>query len=292
MGRSSQTNPKLRSVRASSKTLICLPIIAAASLGQATPHTFQPGELISADRMNENFSAVEASGAMPGGLISAGRGEIEFIVNSESLFGLACPGNFVTRTTSDFLLIPGVCDGDCGLQQITESCGDYEFYGESVNIDPMNLRDNEVPPRLGIKDAVKASMKSMICQRVSDTSDPCRPGNWAWNIVKPAFEVKKISVTLRQRIKMEVGLGFVGNTYPISYEYELKEFVDPYPALTVEINDKQVVFSNYPYQNVVQTRSYGGLCGSTTSKDITLSDCRLTFYSEGVPPTISSSQTN
>lgn len=135
-------------------------------------------------------------------------------------------------------------------------------------------------------------MKIMICQRDSDTSDPCRPGNGTWNIVKPAFEVKKISVTLRQRIKTEVGLGFVGNTYPIRYEYELKEFVDPYPALTVEINGKQVVFSNYPYQNVVQTRSYGGLCGSITSKEITLSDCQLTFYSEGVPPTISNSQAN
>ena len=87
--------------------------------------------------------------------------------------------------------------------------------------------------------------------------------------------MKKTSVTLGQRIKTEVGLGFVGNTYPISYEYELKEFVDPYPALTVEINGKQVVFSNYPYQNVVQTRSYGGLCGSITSKEITLSASRL-----------------
>ena len=291
MGRSFQTNPRPKAVTAKSALALLL-TIATAPLAWAAPHTFQPGELISAEKMNENFGAVEASGAMPGGLISAGRGKIEFIGNSESLFGLACPGNFVTRTTSDFLLIPGVCDGDCGLQQITESCGDYEFYGESVKIDPMNLRDNEVPPRLGIKDAGKASMKSMICQRVSDTSDPCRLGSGAWKIIKPAFDVKKVSVTLRQRIKMEVGLGFVGDTYPISYEYELKEFVDPYPALTVEINGKRVAFSNHPYQNVVQTRSYGGLCGSTTTKQISLSDCQLTFYSEGVPPTISAIQTD
>jgi len=242
--------------------------------------------------MNENFKAAENAGAMPGGLISAGRGTIEFVSDAESVFGLACPGTVVTRTTSEFLLIPGACDGDCGLQQITESCGDYEFYGELIHIDQRNLRDNEVPPRLGIKDATRTSMKSMICQQVSDTTDPCRPGNTAWKIVKQAFDVKKTSVTIRQRVKMEIGLGFVGNTYPVSFEYEIKEFVDPYPALTVEINGKRVAFSNYPYQNIVQTRSYGSLCGSTTTKDITLSDCQYAFYSEGVPATISNSQDN
>ena len=267
---------------------LCLPLmIIQPLLAAEVPNTFQPGQVISANQINENFLALAAL-QDNSSLISAGMGTIEFFTESESTLGLSCEGQIITRSISDLLFIPSVCEGDCGIQRITESCGDYNFFGEgNISISPW--RENLVPPRLGVKTPQNFSNLSILCQRISETEENCSPENSAWKIVEPIHERNQFSITLRQRVKQEINLGILPNdplVYPISFEYEIVQFNSSNSGLTYIINGKEVLFSKNPSRSIVSSRSYGSSCGKTTSNGVILDDCRFSFYVLGTPSKI------
>lgn len=262
-------------------------------LVSAAPKVFQPGEVIRADEINQNFQEVyELAGherSSSAGLFWATSSATFSPDPGENALPVECP-NFITRIVSRVHLIPGVCNGDCGVQLLSEGCSQYHyfrggrkdpapFYPEGFSLGPeFSITD----PKLGFTSREQPVSIAIACQKLSGElidGEICDPNDaFAWKVL--SREVR--STMIIKEWHSEFLLPSETNPIPnpaVRFRFDGVIFQELTDRVSFEINGKTLTL---PSQLETHFSTLTGACGDKDEEGNSIFECYSSAYAKGV----------
>lgn len=275
---------------------LCLLLVLASPLAKAESSglkVFQPGEVIRADEINQNFQEVYELagqiGSATAGLFWATSSSTFSLDPGENLLPVECP-NFITRIVSRVHLIPGVCNGDCGVQLLSEGCSQYHYFrGGRKDPAPSFPEGSSLGPDFSVIDPMLVFTSreqpvsiAIACQKLSGElidGEICDPNDAsAWKVLSREVRSTVISNEWHSELLFPSETNPIPNI-AVRVRFDGVIFKELTDRVSFEINGKTLIL---PRQLETHFSTLTGSCGDKDEDGNFIFECYSSAYAKGV----------